>query len=164
MNFSSLTAPEVVISTTYCTSSDENLSKINTFMLYFPFVRKKINKMPVPCIHETLMSDLYGCKGPSYEVISVSLLLLWLDNINRTLLSQGGWLTTGNNFTQKLWAPIPNLAHKCVAITWKIDSQIRSQFCICHKTWAAMACANLSPDLLIKGIIKAKTTFKRFHL
>ena len=114
------------------------------------------------CTRAMLMHDHYGCKGSSYEPISVSLLLLgWTTSTGHCCLREAG-LQQGM-ISQKVRAHTPNLTKICVAITWKM--MIRSG----HNFAYAMT-AQLSWHVQICGliyllvIIKARRTFNRFQL
>ena len=65
--------------------------------------------------------------------------------------------------TKDLWAHNPNLVNMC----WfygNNDNPIRSQFWMCHDCSAAVACAEIWPDLIVLLDIKATWIFTKFGL
>ena len=65
--------------------------------------------------------------------------------------------TPRSHFTKDLWAHKPNLV--CYS-SLKNDHMIRSQFCTCHDSLAAVTCANLWPYLSwCMGSMKAIVAF-----
>ena len=45
----------------------------------------------------------------------------------------------------------------------KMNDQIRSQFCTCHSSWAAVTCAKLRPGGVIRIVTKTKRIITRFQ-
>ena len=57
------------------------------------------------------------------------------------------------------WTCNTNLVKMYAALIWKNNAQMRSQFCTCYNSSAAMTCANLRPIWIITIKIWAKLIF-----